>query len=222
MADPKIEDLLEDLEERACLRFDHNTPLTPYDEKFVEDVAWRTRQGNRLSVKQAELACKILNKHLDFLTKHTRHERDTIAYVLENPKYRQELYQSQNIPREVRYIGGRKLAFRTKMNPNFRDRIKALRAGSTDEKAAHWHRPTKLWIAEVNKHNIDDVMSIISHFNFGFDDEVAQFLTDCKNAEGAQNKILDTEDGIQLRFYNDNVAASFWEDIALEEQIKNV
>jgi hypothetical protein len=122
----------------------------------------------------------------------------------------------------VRYLGGRKLAFRTKMNPNFRDRIKALRAGATDEKAAHWHRPSKLWIVEVNQHNIDDVMSIINHFNFGFDDEVAQFLTDCKNAEGLLNRVTDTEDAIQLRFYNDNVAAAFWESIALEEQIKNV
>lgn len=222
MANPKIEDLLEELEDRACLSFALNSPLSPYDEKFVEDVAWRTRQGNKLSVKQGELARKIVSKHVDFLAKHSPWDKPTIEYALESPKFRQELYETRHVPREVRCVGGRKLAFRTKMNPNFRDRIKSLRATSSDEKAAHWHRPTKLWIVEVSKHNIDEVMSIISHFKFDFDDEVTQFLTDCKNAEGVANRIIDTEDSIQMRFYNDNVTASFWEALALEEQLKNV
>lgn len=226
MLNYKVEDLLELLEEETLWGFGgkigkKGEGLAPWDQKFVMDITGRTREGYPLSVKQAEVAVKILNKHTNFLAKQTRLSPEEIEYFLSNPKYRRELFQSRELKKQVRYIGNRKLAFRCKFNPTFRDKVKALKTENGEETCAHFHRPSKLWIVEVNKSNIDDVMDIISSFKFNFDDDVAQFLTDCKNAEEKSNKIEDTGESIRLTFNNDNTMASYFEEKVLAEILNN-
>ena len=237
-----IEDLLEELETIVKTSVGHasqrgrwgrsnyvNPVTSPADRKFLQDLADRTRNGGRFSTKQSFIARKIITKYAR-LFKDERPQQFTdpellvpaeeVIAICQNPTYRQHPYQSIEIPREVRYIGNRKLAFKCKFAPQIIDRIKALKdsMGNTDTPYPHFHKSSKLWIVEVTENNIEKVMFLIKKFNFKFDDDVVQFLSDCSNANELQSTAVVDDDTIHVVVQHNSLLAKWLDETLVVEE----
>ena len=230
-----IEDLLEELEiistyqyvgrKSGFRRMGVNPVSSPADRKFIQDLTSRTRQGGKFSTKQAFIACKIIKKYARLFSEGRTNNDDTVLVLLvpeiialcENPNYRVVPYQSTNVPREVRYLGNRKLGLKCKFSPQIIDRIKALKDHTCPLSAdfPYFNKKYRIWVVDVTEKNIDSITGLISRFNFMFDDKVVQFLTDCENSVSKTSTVIinDEQNVIHVIVNNNNLLAGWLNDV---------
>ena len=193
----------------------------PWDRRFFSDVGYKTREGNCLSTGQGAIAIKLIHRYTEQLVL-AGFEADSIKTLVHSPVYRKIPYQSTKLPREVRYIGNRKLAFRSKFNPNILADIKKLKTSTrpfVGQRYPFFNKPHQVWIVEVGERNLEKVIEFIRRYKFGFDSGVEQFLTDCTNAKDNKTKIELSEGMIKITLKNDEWMASWLDSIfTVEEQ----
>jgi hypothetical protein len=156
----------------------------------------------------------------------TKRELDSL---IAEPIYRLPLYESTNVPREVRYLGDNLLAFRCKVNPVLSERIKGLGdaakttwvAGTFDNFGRN-HGPSvalkprfdwlhKVWIVPVYRFNLNAIVELIADQRFGMDQAASDYL---KLARRSHNQpsifAIDTENQIILANICDDPILAGW------------
>lgn len=236
-----IEDLLEELGTIAITqlssknrRYRENIISSPADRDFIEDLSSRTSSGGEFSTKQAFIACKIVRKYAHlYNSKSQKNSRTTnprlhltkeqVNAICDNPRYRKPPYHSIEIPREVRYLGNRKLGFKSKYSPQIIDRVKALKDQSFpySETYPYFNKKYRIWVVDVTERNLNKIMKFISQFKFEFDENVVQFLADCSNAADATSAAVvdEQENKICVVVQNNLLLASWIEDILVVEDL---
>ncbi len=236
-----LEDLLEELHHISTLavhrsqwivtegRSGANPVRSPADRKFLQDLSERTAVGNKLSTKQAYVARKIIAKYArlfedlayDFHRLPRGVTAEMVVSICENPVYRQAPYQSVEVPREVKYLGNRKLAFKTTFSPQVVNRIKSLnddRIGTTSLDFPYFNKEYRIWVVEVHEYNLEKVMNLIKKFSFQFDDDVVQFLADCSEASNKPSVAVVSDDTIHVVCQNNNLLHHWLEETLLVEE----
>lgn len=157
-----------------------------WNTNFVQNVHAYVQNGHPLSTEQARIVLRLGVRYEADLIGAKLLEPGMVASLVAAPVYRRPPYQSANVPREVRYLGGNLLGFRFKFNDMIRDDIKKLKGRDTPfDDAPYWFYPDhKLWVVAVTRATLNGVQDIIAHHRFSFDDEVVRFLADCTNVEG--------------------------------------
>lgn len=183
---------------------------------FVGNVASHLQNGNALSTKQSEIICKNASNHLASLAKVMRLSRDDVTAAIQNPRYQRTPYQSTNVPREVRYVGMNKLAFRFKRDPTV---VSDLRNLSVKQPFIHqksqlgsntcWNPEQRIWIVPVVEDNLERVFDVIRRHKFNFDNDTAEYLTLCTNSKTQPSTVVmdDDEETVYVNICNNPLLA---------------
>lgn len=147
---------------------------------FISNVHMSVAGGRALSTAQAKVVLKLAAQHISGIAKARKIKVADIQSAISSPVYSKPLVQSQNIPREVRYVGDGAIAFRFKLDEIVVRDIKALK-GSNGIKP-FFHRQYRIWVAPVTANNVDDVRSIIERHKFNYDHATLGFLAKVKDA----------------------------------------
>ncbi|NJO64306.1 MAG: hypothetical protein HC836_40905 [Richelia sp. RM2_1_2] len=241
-----IEDLLEELEEinhyqvRAIsfgsVKYVNSVVTSPADRKFISDLCQRTKTGGNFSTKQAEIAKKIIRKYASaFSQKRESNYAPQKTYIMltelevhavcDRSLFRIEPYISSNVPRIVRYLGHRKLGFQSKYSPQVIEKIKSLGDPINPSKKSgfpYFNKKHKIWVVEVTENNLEKVMKVIKKFNFEFDEDTVQFLTDCTNSTTMQSTAEVKDNMIYITSQNNDLLARWVENILSIEELMNV
>ena len=177
---------------------------------FINNVTFHVNAGYGLSTSQARIILKMAENHLSSIASSLRVKRDDIKYAVEHPQYRKPPYQSTNVPREVRYIGMNKLAFRFKRDPVVTSDLKSLNIKQpfTEEKVI-WHQEHKLWVVPVFDENLDGIMDVIRRHKFKPDQGVLEYLTLCTNSRKVSSTFAldDAEETLYINICNNPLLA---------------
>ncbi len=146
---------------------------------FVTNVHYNVIAKNgQLSTKQGEIALKIVK---GMRVEAAAYFKMTVAAFdawLESPRYDRKPYLSANIPREVRYMGDGRLAFRFKLDPTVVDDIKGLKSrNAMTLDGSVFDRKHRLWIVSVSGLNVERVLNIIDRHKFQHDQSTYDFLS---------------------------------------------
>lgn len=177
-----------------------------WDREFINNVCEHTRMGKALSTEQAKIATKIVNRYqwqLEALGCHMI----SIEDLLKSPQYRKALYESTIVPREVRWLGDSKLAFRCKYNTSIVNDIKKCRGVNhfASENFPHFNRDSKLWIIDVNSENLEKVMEVIKRYRFQFDSDVETFFLEAANSMGQRSEYTVDGDNLVINVRDDDL-----------------
>lgn len=185
---------------------------------FISNVTMHVNNGHPLSTKQSEIICKNASNHLASLAKALRSSRDDVTAAIQSPRHKQQPYASANIPREVRYLGMNKLAFRCKRDPTVVADIKALTAKqsfinsrSSLGATSTWHNEHRVWVVQVVNENLDQVFEVIRRHKFNFDQDTAEYLTVCTNSKSQASTFVmdDDEQIVYVNVCNNQLLAHF-------------
>jgi hypothetical protein len=209
-----IEDCLETLD-RICSVHPYSPPpgyihptsrMQTWDYKFISDVSTHTSKGSALSVKQAETLLKVLSRNIDIFDNA---DRPVVSAMLATPKYRQELYQSVEIAREVRWAGGSTILFRSAYNTAIVADIRNISNCIEIAMQPILISGVRTWKIIVDSSNYKHIMSLIQKHGFKFDDETLNYFMLMTNHADHPNRIVVNDDTINVEI-NNEVMASLW------------
>ncbi len=219
-----IEDIIETLHFNTARK----TPETgkynissPADRSFLNGVSEYTVQGKTLSTNQVYVALKIINKHIPLMLEtFSFPNEDAILEFCKHPQYRNEPYKSTKRPREIRFIGKRKIAFNSKKSSQVIDRIKAIKDpyGIIGVRSPYFVYDHLVWVVEITQTTLERVYTAIQKLNFGGNEELVEFFEKCEESKNKQSNTKITDECIQLEINNDEFFAG-WFDQILEVDI---
>ena len=192
-----IEDLL-----ISCYQL-NVAPVGSWDQSFIKNVVLYLFNDKPLSTQQAKNAIRIISKYKNKLDMH--HTARDIEYALLNPTYRHKLYQSLDIPRQVRYLGEKYLGFRYKKNDIITNQIKTIYNKQKYEKPK-FNSQYRIWVVPVYREKIYKIKEIISEYRFSFDDDVVNYLTECLSIENTTPQVVMDENIMLYIPDNQNLA----------------
>lgn len=198
-----IEDLLVMLD---LARFDDNFRKVlpdPWYEKFISNVSGHVARDKPLSTEQARIVLRVCDRARSLLLASDI-DPDTLDDLLQRPVYRRTPYPSSNVPREVRWVGDDKLAFRFKRNDVTVEALKKLVKRHNMVDVPRFDRTLNAWIVAVNRHSFDSIFDIIGHHRFSYDEGVEAFLAACEEARGGVSEAIIENDEIQVRVRDDD------------------
>lgn len=174
-----------------------NQPRSEWHTKFLTSVCRHVSHGRPLSVRQAEIVVILLARMRDALVDEQLADRDELDHLIQHPVYRQSLYHSPNIRREVGYLGDASLAFRFKYNDLIIDHLKQL--GLPNHPAPHFERGSRVWVVPVGRNNLKQIRALIAEHRFAMTALADQFLTECATTRNRPASCqYDTESGFLL------------------------
>lgn len=207
-----VEDLLKGL----TMLIANGTIKDNWLSNFALNVTGFVNRHSPLSTKQSEIICKNAQRYSSSLATAMRKSREDINKAIAIPVHRQQPYQSANVPREVRYLGMNKLAFRCKRDPTV---VADLRALGVKQPYVHqksplgttatWFSDQKVWVISIVNDNLEQVMDVISRHKFHFDQITAEYLTLCENSKMQISTAVmdDDEQNVYLNVCNNNLIA---------------
>ena len=213
-----IEDYLEKLDNLVSI-FPYSSPpgtvhaskvVALWDQKFVSDVSTHTVKGSALSTAQSAVAIKILRRYVNLFPAA---ERADLTQCLETPVYRNELYQTVEAPREVRWAGGSTLLIRTPYNPVIISDLRALSSALDDIIQKVSFKDLKIWRVVLDDTNYKQTMTFIKKHNFAFDDNVLKLFMDIESNIDNPPSIRVVGDTIQVEINNDVLSTLWIEDM---------
>lgn len=171
---------------------------------FITNMANHVRNKKQLSTEQAKMILKIIEKIKNRIISLGQFKKHEIDDLLKNPIYRKTLYQSSNVPREVRFIGNNILAFRFKYDPLLRRDVKNI-------KNSYFEPINKLWLVPVTRDTIDAINDLIDDGKFSMDNLTNLYLTECRDGgkDRPSFKIDEETDIIVSKIPND-ILISNW------------
>jgi len=185
-----------------------------WDRSFISDVAYHVREGKPISTAQGKLALKLIDRYKNHLEAKGLLKKD-IQDLLEEPEYRQQPHISVSSPREVRYLGDSKIAFRCVFNRPVIDDIKTLKSNSYLQSSTNpkFDGEHKLWIVYVDHSNVQKTMDVIRRHNFNIDDEITEFFMEVINSKGQKSSATIEENKIIIQCRDDELFNSWINDL---------
>ena len=177
----------------------HKDGMSKRDMDFMSDISslvgpWKAKP---MSTSQAELCIKIISKYVNILVTYAGYDEDEVKGLLNKPVYEKEPYKTVFVPREVRYVGNGKLAFRSKYNKNLIEKFKEIEGSYF----CHWVKEHRITMVPIkNETQLNMAMDIIQKHDFKFDDDVVQFLTHCSNTGPDTLKTSISDGRIRIEF----------------------
>jgi hypothetical protein len=169
-----------------------------WHQNFLRNVYNHVFMGNALSTNQGVIVLKAADKHSKTLATTLGVSQADVTAAIRTPSYETTPYQSISIPREVRYVGKDKIAFRFKLDNTVVAEIKALRsAGEAINSAPTWNPQYRLWIVTVTAKNIGKVFDLISRHKFHFDEPLLEYMTLCANSKTSISTFAEVPDSGQ-------------------------
>jgi hypothetical protein len=148
----------------------------PWKSNFIMNVHDTVAYGGRaLSTAQSQVILKLANQHASHLVKVLGKQVAEIQQAISNPAYQRPVWQSQNIPREVRYLGGNKIAFRFKLDQTVVVDLKALKNRNNKERP-YFNKKCRVWVASVTSGNVEAIQSLIKRHKFAYDHAVLEYF----------------------------------------------
>lgn len=189
------------------------------DRRFIGGVAENTFKESALSVRQAEVVIKILRKYTNLSDQIFGITYEDFNTLLSAPSYRKQLYKSIPIPRQVKFIGRRKIAFRSNKSDQVKERIKGLKDPYKVISAGfpYYNWTHKVWVVEVTENILEKIYTTIKKLNFTGDEEIVAFFEKCDQAINEKSSAIVEDDCIKLVIQNDEFFAG-WLDQNLEVQ----
>ena len=184
-----------------------------WDRRFISDVCFHSRQTKPITTAQGELAIKIITRYRDHLIAagETAAEIDALIAL---PIFRIPPHASTVVPREVRWIGNSKLAFRCKYNAMIIEELKKLKGvNHYDEGYPAFNREWKLWIIDINSGNWERAMELIRRHRFAFDSSVEQFFLECANSNQTLSSAEIDGDQIKIEVRNDDLLSCWMNNL---------
>lgn len=158
---------------------------------FICNVKGYVDHGNQLSTAQGATILKLSDNYHRALAQELRVTQPEIAASIKSPAYRKQPYQSVDVKREVRYVGGNKLAFRFKKDPIVVKDLKYLTNGNSFvDTSTTYNDEYRIWTICVDSSNLERVMSIIARHKFQADHDVMEYLTRCTNSQTVPSVFL--------------------------------
>jgi hypothetical protein len=151
---------------------------------FISSVAQHVYAGRALTINQGKTVVKLASNHINKIAEHQRTDANAIKRAIQSPVYKTTPVESANIKREVRYLGGNKLAFRFKMDPTVIAELKTLKSSSLSNDRSSFNQELRIWVVSVSTANLEKLFSIIKNNKFEFDDDVLQYMLKCSNSKG--------------------------------------
>jgi hypothetical protein len=185
------------------------------DMKFATNVSEFTKNGHPLFSKQVPVAQRILLNHVYVLERIFEATAEQITNDIRYPVFRMSVRESRHVPREVRYIGKRKLAFSAKKSDEITSRIKQLNTelGLVGVEKPYFNRDYAVWIVEVYEDTYDKICKLIKKQGFQFDDNVLQFMAACENSVDTQSESKIEESNIVIAVQNDPFLSGWLEQV---------
>ena len=187
-----VEDLLLAIHERVSwLSHSFDGLLTPWHLNFVSNVSTHVGAGKQLSTNQSATILKLITRLRKPIVRYGMATDEDLDQMLRHPEYRRPLYESPNIPREVRYLGDNVLGFRFKQNDVIAALIRDLGWPTASIWASDWIKLQKLsdllprsqfnwqyriWTVPVLRHNINRITALINEYRFNLDPGAAAYL----------------------------------------------
>jgi predicted transcriptional regulator YheO len=190
-----------------------------WTKRFVQSVDKSVEAGRPLSTEQSRVFMNIVKRYHKKGIFNIMRNFDIDSFIA-SPRHRQQPYASTNVPKEVRYLGDNKLAFRSKWIDEIVNDIKSLSNKSKDYswkeyQRPYWNSQGRFWVVSLTSDNYNSVMKIIADHDFHFDDAVAEYLALASNSRGEKATfVLDAESG--------NIIANVCDNEILESWIKRV
>ena len=185
--------------------------------KFVISLDTSVNSGRALSSRQAEVFLKTVHNVRPYIRENVAGlSLELLDCFLTSPVYRQPIYVSQPMRKEVRYLGDNKLGFRCKRADDILHDIKQLSDRGTDScwkqhQRSFFDRQNRLWVVSVTRDTIKSIMNLISRHNFEFDEAVADYLLLATNsANEASTFVLDPTTGDFVANICDNPVLDAW------------
>lgn len=147
---------------------------------FICNVHASVASGRALTTAQANVVLKLAGQHTSSISNVRKLKVADIQAAISKPVYNRPLVQSQNIPREVRYVSGNKIAFRFKMDEMVIREIKQLKSGINVDRPV-FNRKYRIWVVSVNPKNVDSVRTLIDRHKFMYDQATLDLITRTKN-----------------------------------------
>lgn len=177
-----------------------------WDSRFLRDVFSHSSSGKSISTAQGAVVLKLIRRYDNMLVLNGL-SQTAIDTLIATPYYRIPPHQSTELPREVRWLGNRKLAFRYKFNAGIQEDIKKLKSINhfSESHFPIFNRNHKIWIVEVNASNHLKVMDFIRRHNFHFDDNVTEFFMRITNSKNQPSSIETLKNEIRVTVCDDDL-----------------
>lgn len=148
--------------------------LSEWTKNFILNIGNKIKINDKtqLSTNQAAALQKVLPNFIKYLVKEG-FDKSYLEQLIKNPVYKNELYISSAVKREVRHLGADYLGFRFKFNPLI---VQSLKKNSNCE----FNRENNLWIIKIIAYNFENVMECIHENKFEIDSNTHNYLTECK------------------------------------------
>lgn len=154
----------------------NGTERDAWKSNFIMNVHQSIAYSNRsLSTAQAQVILKLANQHASNLSKALGKKVADVQQAISNPTYSRPVYQSQNIPREVRYVSGNKIAFRFKLDQTVVQDLKGLKNRQNKERPA-FNKRFRIWVVTVTVTNYEAIQSIIKRHKFSYDQATLEYF----------------------------------------------
>jgi hypothetical protein len=197
--------------------------LSEWQRSFIQSVGRHVDQGKSLSTKQSKIVLQLIEQVKPYLIEYGWATETDITKLLHDPQFRRPLYESTNVPKEVRHLGNNLLAFRFKKNELLRDRLKAVchpKQKVPDETLNDGLiRPRfdwlyKIWIIPVYRFNILPIIQIINDEHFGVDQEAIHYLRLAKSSFNRPSMFAIGEEVIFANVCDDPILAGWITEVA--------
>lgn len=161
-----------------------DVPWSSWHLDFIHNVSERVQSAQPLSVKQAKVLLDTARRHRHRLIE--RIEPQVLDKLLAEPIYRLPPYLRPVVPREVRYLGSNRLAFRFSPDDIVRETIKQMQPSArTPGQRPVFNRQYNLWIVSVDRQTLHPILLLISNHRFQADQATLEYLA---LAERSRNK----------------------------------
>lgn len=159
---------------------------------FIGSVHYQVQTNRQLSTSQGATIVQIASAYKTSMAEILKIPISDITQAIASPKFKNQPYISSVIPREVRYLGSNKLAFRYKNDQSISYDIKACRPDNWfhDAHKPKFYNEYKIWIVPVSESNLEKIQTIIRQYKFDFDNEVLEYLTLCTNSINAKSTFI--------------------------------
>lgn len=222
-----VEDLLLAIHKRVSWSTLHpgfDGLLNTWHLNFIGNVGAHVEAGKQLSTNQSATILKLISRLRQPIIRYGLATDDDIAQMLRYPEYRRPLYESPNIPREVRYLGDNVLGFRFKQNDVIAALIRDLGHPTPTEWASDWARMRKLtdllprpqfnwqyrlWTVPVMRHNLSRITALINEYRFNLDADATAYLRLARQSLDRPSACVVTDDVI-LANVCDNPLLAGW------------
>ena len=197
--------------------------LTDWDRTFLTSVGDHVAAGKSLSTNQAAVIGKLIGRLRHPLIRHGMATDDDLDRMLLEPEYRQALYPSLNIPREVRYLGDNILGFRFKPNDML---VASIREFGMPEMTDGFNykvdlqtRPSfnweyRIWLVPVLRHNVTAIRAFILEYHFAPDQPTLNYLRLASNSREQSSAFAIIDDVILANVCDHPLLAGWITEVA--------